>query len=315
MSERPSLARRAWSRAWRMGERYRFLRDVLGGILIVAVLAGTLAAATGGVWPPILVVESESMMHGGAEYHYGRLGSIDVGDIVFVRAVHDPATVHLWVDGGASRYGRPGDVITYAQDGDHLNTTIIHRAMTFITVVELPNGSVQYRVKWLDGQTRVFGSAGVYMPELGFDERFGFTPANAYRPAYSGFITKGDNSFTNPASDQALGISQIVDPAWVDGKAYGEVPWMGLAKLALQTGVTNPDVPGFYRVGNAFAPLDAWTCFFATLTLVIVVPLALDTLRLWRAGREGRAADKLARKMQRERRREAKAQASAQRRT
>lgn len=301
-----SRVKEGWRRFRRIGSRYRLLRDVVGGILIVAIVAGTLAALTGGAWPPFLVVESESMMHLDSETPYGRLGSVDVGDIVFVRGVHGAQDIHTWAEGGESRYGRPGDVITYAQDGDFANTTIIHRAITFVTVVRLADGHTQYRVAWTDHTTRVFGDAGIYMPELGFDERFGFSPANGYRPAYSGFLTKGDNPITNPGADQALGISAIVDPAWVSGKAYGEVPWMGLAKLALQTGVTNPSVPGFYRVGNAFAPLESWTCFFATLTLVLAIPFTLDTIRLWREGREARLAAKLAREQRRAAKREAR---------
>jgi signal peptidase I len=251
------------------------------------------------------------MMHLSAPY--GRVGSVDVGDIVLVRAVHDRADVHLWVDGGPDRYGRPGDVITYAQNGDRGNTTIVHRAITWVEVVRLRNLSTQYRVQWIDHSVRVFGDAGIYMPELGFDERTGFTPDAGYRPAYSGFITKGDNPVTNPAPDQALGISRIVDPSWVDGKAYGEVPWMGLAKLALQVGVTNPDVPGYYRIGNAFAPLELWTCFFAVLAVVIVLPFTLDTVRLWRVEREARAAARQARRIRRARKRQARAQRKAER--
>ena len=215
------------------------------------------------------------------------------------------------MDGGPLHYGRPGDVITYAQDGNRLNTTIVHRAITWVDVVRMPNQSLQYRVKWIDHSVRVFDDAGIYMPELGFDERFGFTPDQGYQPAYSGFLTKGDNAYTNPAPDQAIGISKIVDPSWVDGKAYGEVPWMGLAKLALQTGVTNPSVPGFYRVGNAFAPLEARTCFFAVLTVVIALPFTLDTIRLWRESRESRYASSVARRIRRHARRQAKAQRRA----
>ncbi|GEM_PF-6302965 len=301
------LALRAWRRVRRAGSRFRLLRDVVGALLLVVLVVGALAAAAGGTWPPFLVIESESMMHDAPhESPYGRLGTVDVGDIVFVRSVHSASDVQLWVDGGPSHYGRPGDVIAYAQDGDRGNTTIVHRAITWIDVVRLPNGSTQYRVKWIDHQVRVFGDTGVYLPDLGFDERFGFTPTDGYRPAYSGFITKGDNAFTNPAPDQAIGISRIVDPSWVDAKAYGEVPWMGLAKLALQVGATNPDVPGYYRVGNAFAPLELWTCFFATLGVVIAVPFALDTIRLWRDGRESRAAARLARNEERARRQRAK---------
>jgi signal peptidase len=308
---RPRLPVRAWRRFRRVGARYRLLRDVLGAILIVAVIAGGLAAATGGVWPPFLVVESSSMTHPLDETPYGRIGTVDVGDIHFVRAVHDVSDVHLWIDGGDLHYGRPGDVIAYAQNGNRLNTTIIHRAITWIDVVRLPNGSTEYRVAWLDHTVKTFGAAGVYLPELGFDERFGFSPTDGYHPAYSGFVTKGDNAVSNPGADQAIGVSAIVDPSWVDGKLYGEVPWMGLGKLALQVGTTNPEMPGDYRVGNAFAPLELWTCFFASVIVILAIPFTLDTIRLWRAGAEGREASRLARRIHRERRARLKAQKRA----
>lgn len=302
---RPPLAVRAWRRARRATDRYRLLTDVLGAVVIVVLVVGGFAAATGGTWPPFVVIESESMMHP-YERHYGELGSIDVGDIVFLRAVHDKADVHLWVDGGDAHYGRPGDVIVYAQNGDRANTSIVHRAITWIDVVRLPNGSTEYRMRWLDGKVLKFGDAGIYFPPLGFDESSGFTPADGYQPSYSGFVTKGDNSVTNFVSDQAGGISRLVDPSWVDAKVYGEAPWMGLAKLALQWGQTNEFSAGWYRVGNAYAPLELWTCFFAVLAVIVVVPFALDTARAWRSSRETREAARAARELRRAQKRAAK---------
>lgn len=268
-------------------KRYSLLRDVVGALLIVGIVTGGIAGATGGVWPPVLAVESGSMMHPTFETAYGRIGTIDVGDLVFVRAV-DPDEVRLWVDGGEIRYGRPGSVIAYKQDGDSgpLNLTILHRAITFVEVVREPGEPPTYEMRWVDGETLTFGASGIYFPPLGFDETRGFTRANGYRPGYSGFITKGDNPGSNPAADQALGISKLVHPDWVVGEIYGELPWLGLAKLTLQSGKTNPQVPGWERIGNAFAPIELWTCFFVVLTVVILLPFAVGTWRLWREHEE-----------------------------
>jgi len=305
----PGRLLRAWRKARRATDRFRLLRDVTGALLIVLIVVGTLATATGGTWPPFVVIESESMMHP-LERHYGEIGTIDVGDIVFLRAVHDPAKdVHLWVDGGDSHYGRPGDVIAYAQDGDRANTTIIHRAITRLDVVRLPNGSTEYRLRWLEGKTIKFGAEGVYFPPLGFDESTGYTPQDGYKPLYSGYVTKGDNAVSNALSDQAGGLSRLVDPSWIDAKAYGEVPWMGLAKLALQWYKTNEVGQGWYRVGNAYAPLELWTCFFAVLTIVFAVPLSLDTWRAHRASAETRRAHREARAVLRARKEEQKRRA------
>lgn len=281
---RRSPARAAWRRFRRGTERYRLLTDVLGGLLIVAIVIGGLAAATGGVWPPVVIVESGSMMHIVQETPYGRFGSIDVGDVVFVRGIDDVSDIETWAEGGRDHYGRPGDVIAYWPDGNRdpdENKTIIHRAIAYVEVQrEGPN--VTYLLHWTEGEVRVWDARGIYFPPLGFSEEFGFSQRDGWRPAYSGFITKGDNGYTNPASDQALGISRVVDPDWIVGEVYGEIPWIGLGKLALQSGTTNPAVPDWERFGNAFAPLELWSMFFLTLAVIVLVPLSLDTHRAWR---------------------------------
>ena len=283
-ARREGRARGAWRRFRRATDRYRLLTDVLGGILIVAAIVGGLAAATGGVWPPIVIVESGSMMHSIPETDYGRFGTIDVGDIVFVRAVKDLDRIETWAEGGRDHYGRPGDVIAYWPDGNRdpvLNKTVIHRAIAYVEV-DFSDPNATYTLYWTDGQVRTWGPRGIYFPPLGFSEEFGFSPAAGYRPVYSGFITKGDNAYSNPATDQAMGISRLVAPEWIVGEVYGEVPWMGLAKLALQSGTTNPAVPDWERIGNAYAPLELWSMFFLMLALIILVPLTLDTWRAWR---------------------------------
>lgn len=290
---------RGWRRARRATDRYRLLTDVVGGILLVALVLGGVSAATGGVWPPVLVIESGSMMLPASETPYGRVGTIDVGDVVFVRAVDDPRSdVTTWANGTGMRYGRPGDVIAFWQDGDQgeSNLTIIHRAVAWVDVERVTANEVYYHLHWVDGQVRTFDSRGIYFPALGFREEFGFTPANGYKPAYSGFLTKGDNPVTNPAVDQALGISRMVEPAWIVGEVYGEVPWVGLAKLALQSGRTNPNVPGWERIGNGFAPLELWSVFFVVVALVVVVPFAIDTWRQWRRVRREEALAEAARR-------------------
>ncbi len=280
--------RKALKEGRRRTESVRLLRDVLGALLLVGLLIGGVSLATGGAWPPMLVVESGSMMHPTSQTPYGRIGTIDVGDVHFVSAVKGADDVELWVDGGKEHFGRPGDVIAFSPGGNRTNITIIHRAITWVDVVRLENGSLQYRMKWTDGEVKTFGDAGIYWPPLNFDEDFGFTPRRGYKPAHSGFLTKGDNPGTNPGADQALGITGIVHPTWIEGTVHGEVPWVGLGRLALRSTSTNQAVPGWERVGNAFAPVELWTMFFLVLALVILVPLSIDTHRTWREQRQRR---------------------------
>lgn len=282
------------------------MRDVLGGIAILIVTLLLLSTVTGGTWPPLLVIESSSMMYPQDDTPYGRYGTIDVGDIVIIKAIDDPVRdVRTWADAESNNFGRPGDVIVYAPFGDAGNTSVIHRAMAYVEVANLANGSTQYKVHWLDGRVLTFGSAGIYLPALGFSEAYGYTPTSGYRPSYSGFLTKGDNPITNPISDQAAGLSAIVDPSWVQGQAIVEIPWIGLGRLALQSGQTNPVVNGWQRVGNGFAPLELWTIFFLIVAMIIFIPLTWDTWRIYRAYRRRRAElaaeEEAARKRQDER--------------
>ena len=313
---REGRARHAWRRFRRGTDRYRLLTDVVGAVLLVAIVVGTLAAATGGIWPPVVVIESGSMMHPIPETPYGRFGTIDVGDLVFLKAVRDRDDITTWADGSEVHYGRPGDVIAYYPNGDRNATPIIHRAIAYVEVARDPGDihDITYRLHWIDGTVREWGRAGIYFPPLGFDETspYIFTPTQGYTPPYSGYVTKGDNAFSNPATDQALGISILVDESWIEATVYGEVPWVGLGKLALQSGQTNPhtDSDGWMRFGNAFAPLELWMMFFLTLALLILVPLTVDTYRAWR---RLQLEQETARRLEEENRRVSEARRAAKR--
>ena len=267
----------------RSGRRFRTMRDTATGIALALLIVGGLYLASDGAWPPLLVIESHSMMHDKADTQYGRYGTVDVGDVLLVRSVDGPDDIRTWAQNGPERYGRPGDVIVFAARGDRANVSVVHRAMAYVEVVPHENLSATYRVHWIDGEVLEFGNEGIYLPALGFHEAWGFTPQDGYRPMYSGFITKGDNPGSNSASDQATNLTGPVQFSWIEGKAYGEVPWLGLVKLIFQWDQTNPQVAGWQRVGNGFAPVELWTCLFASLAVLILIPLAWDTQRAVRA--------------------------------
>ena len=236
--------------------------------IAVGVIAAGLFAlfAYAGHWPPIVVVESNSMMHVVvAEYNcrpvrncepgdtrepgvpYGRFGTIDPGDIVVVKRTGRASEIQTFADGGKEHYGLPGEVVVYRPGGAE-GTPIIHRAMTYVWVQQV-SGVRTYSVKWADSwpvpatnatcappgaqnRTCLFTSqrGGVEIPALNI---------RGMQPTHSGLITKGDNRATNRFADQILFQEirdQPVPTEWLDGVARGEVPWLGMLKLMLTTG-------------------------------------------------------------------------------
>src|SRR5574342_1220092 len=114
-----------------------FGRDVLLAFLVVAIVMGILFAYTR-VWPPMVVVESDSMQHANAE---SSIGVIDTGDLVLVQTVGSPADIVTYLEAraiGYETYSNFGDVIVFNAPGYPLDATpIIHRAMVYV----VPNAS------------------------------------------------------------------------------------------------------------------------------------------------------------------------------
>jgi signal peptidase len=270
-------------------------RDALlvAGLLVV-VIGGLWAYA--GVWPPAVIVESSSMMHDPREVPYGRVGTIDPGDLVVVKSVSSPDDVQTFVENGPARYGKPGDVLVYFRANDRTDTPIIHRAIAYVVV-----DGQSYRVRWDanapcvggaakdpgDARWCVYGASGVTLPQIGLAD---------YRPDVSGYVTKGDNPVTNTQADVVNGISHdaqgrssIVHPEWVEGKARGELPWMGLIKLALAGKANEQNPPASYvTIGWASAPKDLWICLGVALAVLVGGPIAWD-LAAARRARKGNA--------------------------
>ncbi|MDI6855519.1 MAG: S26 family signal peptidase [Candidatus Thermoplasmatota archaeon] len=118
-----------------------FVKDLLVASIIILIILTAMYAYTG-VWPPIVVIESNSMEHSGAPY--GRLGTIDAGDFTFVKKVNGREDIVTYYQGkqrGYTTYGNYGDVIIFLKNGLP-GTPLIHRAMVWvelnITYVHLP---------------------------------------------------------------------------------------------------------------------------------------------------------------------------------
>ncbi|MBZ6495175.1 S26 family signal peptidase [Natrinema longum] len=188
-------------------ETVMITRDVLSSVAIVAVV-GLLLFAVSGIWPPLVAVESPSMTP-----------NMQEGDLIFVvdddrfgndAAVEDTGVVTLenGRETGYEKFGKPGDVIIYQPNGDPTQTPVIHRAHFWVEEDE----------NWVETKADedVIGDATC-------------AEVDTCRPDHAGFVTKGD---ANSGYDQyGNGISDVVKPEWVTGKAMFRIPWLGHIRL------------------------------------------------------------------------------------
>lgn len=130
-------------------------KDVLVAVVIVILVMASLYAYSGGIWPPMVVVESESMMHGDDS----EIGIIDTGDLTLVKRISSRDDIVTWVEGNPEfkaswddeggfqpeekfkgkmadfrTYGDYGEVIIYRKNGQstEVSTPVIHRAIVWI---------------------------------------------------------------------------------------------------------------------------------------------------------------------------------------
>ena len=106
------------------------LREMLLAVAMIAFLVLGLWAHTG-TMPPLVVVESSSMIH----EENGEVGSIDAGDLILVMDTpYDNIITFAEASDWSNKYhgyethGMEGDVIIYHKNGDE-GTPIIHRAI------------------------------------------------------------------------------------------------------------------------------------------------------------------------------------------
>lgn len=264
---------------WRARDSLYF--EPLVALAIIVVLIVGLYAYTQN-WPPVYVVESQSMQHGTTDI----LGLVNTGDLVLAQKV-DTASVVPYVVGvatGYQTYGEYGDVLLYHPNGGG-GTPIIHRAIAYLQwnggsysvpdLNGLPCGSAANAVYSTPGTPNSCGTSGL----TGTLElyRVGWMNVNVSvdlsSPAlggHSGFLTMGDNNFNCAGPGDCLGspdqmggvtpaISQLVEPGWVLGVARGMIPWFGAVKLLFE--------------GNAAeVPTQSWE--FLGLTIAGVILLA-----------------------------------------
>jgi len=262
------------------------LRDVLTAVVVVVVVLAALYVY-GGRWPPMVVVESESMQHSN---EWSEVGVIDTGDLTFVRTLGRAGGVTPWVDGresGYDRHGDFGDVIVYHKNGLSSTTPIIHRAIVWLEYNATGGG---YDVPSLEvlNEANGFYVRGLTSYHTGEREEIDLYVDVARilqnfqgRPPHSGYVTKGDHnrevdqvslpSWTG-AGAPPEGTSPLVEPvkdAWVVGVARGELPWFGLIKLWAS---------GQTKLHKA--PANSGQDLALTVALLIILPMLVDTLSL-----------------------------------
>lgn len=231
---------------------FSILKEIILALVVIGIIFAILWAYTG-YWPPMAIIESNSMMHGDDS----SIGTMDVGDIVLIKGVSNRKEISTYIEGMDSdykTYGSYGDVIAFKKNGGD-GTPIIHRAVIWIEY----NSSGSNNVPDLKG----FGSFDI--PKLNEYniievEILNYTPKNidlridltlllrnfndTAREPHGGFLTKGDN---NKQIDQFNNINdsngQWIEPVkldWVLGRAEGEVPALGLLKLYVTGDASNP---------------------------------------------------------------------------
>ncbi|MFH1013522.1 MAG: S26 family signal peptidase [Thermoplasmatota archaeon] len=246
-------------------EKISFVRDILVAVFVVVLILSALWTYTG-QWfgAPMVAIESGSMMH--LNEPFGRLGSIDAGDMVLLVKVDSfddivtKGSEEKKGSSGFSSYGDYGDVIVYRKYGLMDAEQIIHRSMCWIEM----NSDGTYMVEAY-GLENV---SSITLPELGLSK---------YKPTHSGYITKGDNPVTNDRCDQAGGIcSEPIQLDWVTGKARGEIPWVGTLNLLFNDIISGSfwsghDAPTVYNV-----PGDSMICLVILIVVLISIPVSLD---------------------------------------
>ncbi len=274
---------RWWRQLWE-SERtgVAIARDVTLVVLFIGMLMGALWGYSGqGLdQPPLVVVESGSMMH--PEAPFGRIGTIDPGDLVLVKKADGLENLPTAYDTKKqASYGGYGEVIVFRPLGDADRTPIIHRALTWVEVVPAANASGDPEYEYHDHAGElVTGAASVELPEVGIVD---------LKPTTSGFVTKGDNPDTNHVADQVLIMpGRLVEPDWIVGAATGQAPWIGLIKLGLTGNPVPMDANGQCKILRAWAPCDSWAMLGISAGALFAVPLGLEliykrneTLRRW----------------------------------
>ena len=286
-----------------MGEAWSWAREALLASGLIATLIAVLVLMTGS-WPPMVVIESGSMMH----EEEGNVGAIDPGDLVLVMSddrkniiTYAEATEEGGIYEDYENHGMPGDVIIYRKNGGTM-TPVIHRALLQAVADETttPERGAQdpcngNEGSWdpisidADGEagtcvltwrvpgTNVNNATSISL-ELDYLCNNGqkLTVSN-WDPGHAGYLTSGDNVATNGCNvDQYAAVGDTTH-TWrgltdENGEAVGAVrdDWI--------VGVAGGEIPwvGAIKLGlsdnSDFVPGPTWTKLVITAFILLAIP-------------------------------------------
>jgi len=276
----------------RKEEALSLIKDVVLAAVIVSIVMASLWVYTGFIWPPMVVVESGSMMHG----EDSALGIIDTGDLTLVKKVESRHDIVTYIEAnpdynttsrahkGYKQYGDYGDVVIYEKNGMS-GTPVIHRAIIWVEYntsdanmgrpcADIPDLDMfcVHQFPLLDATYR--------HEDILID--FGVIFNRDYA-RHDGFLTHGDHN--QPVVDQASlpdkngNTVSSIPVEWVVGKAEGELPWFGIMKLLASGSLKTDDVPE-----------SSWKGLIVSIVLIITIPLAIDIGLYFHAKSKGKGS-------------------------
>jgi signal peptidase I len=292
-----------------------FAKDIIVAMLIVVIVMASLYAISGGIWPPMVVVESESMMHG-TDSH---VGTIDTGDLTLVKKISSRSDIVTYVEGrpsynvsyeeagaaakaetfkgahaGFSTYSDYGEVIIYNKNGRTDETPVIHRAIVWfvpnITAECLNKGAMGYKADFPDIKNAAHPRglmciSSLTIHKVGYTNRdLAINATNVAEHAamvamdkkpFAGFLTHGDHN----GFDRPVMLTDqesLSDTHTGRSLAPNKVDWI--------VGKAVGELPWFGALKLVASkpkttdkiPPSSWKGLITTIVLIFVIPFIVD---------------------------------------